>query len=407
MPQPQELLPIAGIKLASLACGIKTSGKQDLALIEMCQGASLACLFTKSATRAAPVLLSQKHLATRNPGEPSYLLINSGNANAATGTKGMEACLATTQEIAQHARIEPHNVLAFSTGIIGVPLPVENILPAIPKLMADLAEDNWLQVAEAIKTTDAFTKCASQQVGLPSGKKVTITAIAKGAGMIHPDMATMLAFAGTDASILEADCEKLLRIAADRSFHAISVDGDSSTNDSLVCIATHKSQVRIASSDENQDWDFFVHSFTSLLQKLAKMIVADGEGSSKIITASVRKASNFERARSIAQAIVCSPLVKTALHANDPNWGRIIMAIGKSVEYVDMDKLQLDISDVRVFAQGSPQAFDKQALHKCMASSKEVVIQVNLFEGTHSAVYWGSDLGHSYIDINANYLASS
>ncbi|MBT8435428.1 MAG: bifunctional glutamate N-acetyltransferase/amino-acid acetyltransferase ArgJ, partial [Gammaproteobacteria bacterium] len=310
---PGNLHPIQGIRLAATHSGIKQDNRlKDLALIEIEKGSSVAAVFTRNRFCAAPVTVARQHLA-QFPGS-RYLLINSGNANAGTGLDGMDAALKSCQAVAEKAGVGPEAVLPFSTGVIAAALPVDKLIAAIPSLHASLQTDNWLPAAEAIMTTDTLPKACSKQVVI-DGHPVSITGISKGSGMIKPDMATMLSYVATDALIDAGELRLLLAEAVERSFNSITVDGDTSTNDSCVLVATGSSNVRVSASSIN-----FVAALTQVFEQLAQAIIRDAEGATKFVEIEVQQAASLADAKQVAYCIAHSPLVKTALFASDPNW---------------------------------------------------------------------------------------
>ena len=393
---PQELLPVSGCRLASVHAGIKADpDKKDLVLVELSVDASVAAVFTKNRFCAAPVTVCRRHLASH---QARYLLINSGNANAGTGQQGEAAASACCQTIAELANVPSEQVLPFSTGVIGAQLPLEIMQQAIPGLFETLGTDQWLQAAEGIMTTDTLPKAYSQQITV-DGETVTITGMSKGSGMIQPNMATMLAYVATDALIDDDELQYLLETAANRSFNAISVDGDTSTNDSCLLMATGASGVPVNRGNEQ-----FVNSLLEVFQHLAQAIIRDGEGATKFVEIRVNGADSDSEARQVAFTVANSPLVKTALFASDPNWGRILAAIGRApVEHMDIEKTDLFIGEVCLIRQGLPDADYTEAAGQAVFDQQEIIITVDLNLGDSSAVVWTSDLSYEYVKINAEY----
>ena len=394
---PQKLHPVRGIRLAAMHSGIKHDGTtKDLVLIEIAPGASLAAVFTQSHFSAAPVKLCQQHLALEP--EARFLLINSGNANAGTGAAGLRDATECCEAVAELTDSTREQVLPFSTGVIAEPLPVAPIKQAIPELLARLAADNWLEAAQGIMTTDTLPKAVSLELEI-DGKAVSITGMAKGSGMIKPDMATMLSYIATDAAIEQDELSQMLGQMVKGSFNSITVDGDTSTNDSCVLIATGASGVRVNRSQEE-----FCQALQLVFEKLAQAIIRDAEGATKFVEVRVDGAVSESDARSVAFTIAESPLVKTALFASDPNWGRFIMAIGRApLSQIDPDRVDLYLGGVRLLRQGLPDPEYREALGQVEMSRTEITIGVNLNLGDARARVWTSDLSYDYVKINAEY----
>ncbi len=394
---PAEVFPVAGIRLAATHCGIKADpAVTDLSLIEIAAGASVAAVFTQSHFSAAPVMLCRRHL--RAQPEARYLLINSGNANAATGDAGLEAAAASCAAVAAATGCAPETVLPFSTGVIAEPLPLEPIRGAIPRLVDALAADAWLDAARGIMTTDTLPKAISTRVEIED-RTVTITGIAKGSGMIKPNMATMLAFVATDAAIEGGALQSLLGELVATSFNAITVDGDTSTNDSCVLIATGASGI-----DLERGGEALRGALRSLFEQLAQAIIRDAEGATKFVEVEVEGADCEADARSVAFTIAESPLVKTALFASDPNWGRLIMAIGRApVGRIDPTRVDVHLGELRLLHRGLPDPEYREALGQAEMGRSEIRIRVNLNLGAARARVWTSDLSYDYVRINAEY----
>ena len=394
---PGRLFPVAGIRLAATHCGIKADADvKDLTLIEIESGSSVAAVFTGNRFCAAPVTLARQHLL-QHPA-PRFLLINSGNANAGTGVGGMQAAISSCTAVAQVADVEAQTVLPFSTGVIATALPVDSITAAVPDLFANLKSDNWLAAAEGIMTTDTLAKAFSCQV-LIQGKRLTITGIAKGSGMIKPDMATMLSYVATDADIETDELNSLLNQAVAASFNSITVDGDTSTNDACVLIATAASGQQVTSSNTE-----FVEALSQIFQQLAQAIIRDAEGATKFVEIEVSQAASLDDAREVAYCIAHSPLVKTALFASDPNWGRILAAIGRAnIEQLDIDKVDLFLGDTCLLTGGLPDLEYTEAKGQTAMDGEEICIRVALNNGDRSATIWTSDLSYEYVKINAEY----
>ncbi len=394
---PQALKPVAGVRLAAVQAGIRYRNRTDLVLMELAAGSDVAAVFTRNAFRAAPVLVAEAHLAAANP---RYLLINSGNANAGTGQGGLDAAQASCAAVAGVAGCEADEVLPFSTGVIGEPLPVERIEAALPGALEALAEDAWLAAARGIMTTDTVAKGVSRTVTI-DGLDVTLTGIAKGSGMIHPDMATMLAYVATDAAVPADVLKQSLKLAADRSFNAVTVDGDTSTNDACVLVATGSAGVRVT---EGKALDAFQAALDEVCMLLAQAIIRDGEGATKFVTIDVMGAASEAEARQVGFTIAHSPLVKTALFASDPNWGRILAAVGRAgVEDLDVGRIDIYLGDVRIVRAGGRDAAYTEEQGQAVMQRDEIDIRVELDRGEARARVWTSDLSHEYVRINAEY----
>ncbi|MEN8128699.1 MAG: bifunctional glutamate N-acetyltransferase/amino-acid acetyltransferase ArgJ [Pseudomonadota bacterium] len=395
---PSTLQPVAGIRLASTAAGIRHQGRDDLALFELSAGSRLAAVFTRNAFCAAPVEVARQHLSGANP---RYLLINSGNANAGTGEPGRRDALACCQGLAAVCECQTEEVIPFSTGVIGERLPAARINSSLPHLRSGLSSEGWLDAAQAIMTTDTLPKGISRSLPI-DGRCVTITGIAKGAGMMRPDMATMLAYVATDASLSQTLLEQTLRQLVGVSFNSITVDGDTSTNDACVLIATGCSKVRIRHTDTA--YHDFYQALAEVMMHLAQAIVRDGEGATKFITVWVKGALSEQEAREVAYTVAHSPLVKTAFYAQDPNWGRLLAAVGRAgVECLDMNHVDISLDEVTVFSQGGVDvAYSEQAGQRVMARP-EITVGIDLHRGEHQAKIWTTDLSGEYVRINAEY----
>lgn len=392
---PKALLPIRGIKLASVAAGIYKDRK-DVVLIELIEGSQTAGVFTKNAFCAAPVSLCKANLDEANS---RYLLINAGNANAGTGEAGMQAAKDTCQFVADTTQCQLAEVLPFSTGVIGQQLPVALFKPAIDQALSDLLEDNWIDAAHSIMTTDTVAKGISEQIEV-NGKIITLTGIAKGSGMIRPDMATMLSYVGTDASVEKKLLQKMLMEAADTSFNCITVDGDTSTNDSLMLMATGQSGVEINS----QNQAIFQQALNGVCQFLAEAVIRDAEGVTKFVTIDVIDALTIGEAREVAYTVAHSPLVKTALFASDPNWGRILAAVGRSqVESLEVSKISLWLGETLLLENGEPAASYTEEQGQYEMNKDEINLRIYLDRGDALARVWTSDFSYDYVKINAEY----
>lgn len=395
---PGELLPVPGARIGVAEAAIKRPGRPDLVLFELAAGSCTAAVFTRNAFAAAPVVLARDHL---HAAAPRALLINSGNANAGTGAAGLEAARACCQAAGEALGMPANTVLPFSTGVIGQPLPVDRIRHAIPTAGDDLRADGWLAAARAIMTTDTVPKGASRRVDLPDGGDVVLTGIAKGAGMICPDMATMLAFVGTDAGIAQADLQEALAEAVQLSFNSITVDGDTSTNDACVAFATGEGA---ALRPGEGGWDAFIEALQDLCAELAQAIIRDAEGATRFITLEVAGARDIDEARRAAFTVAHSPLVKTAAFAGDPNWGRILAAVGRSgLPDLDIGGVDIALDDVVIVRGGEPAADYREADAAAVMARPEFTIRIALGRGTAGARIWTSDLSYDYVKINAEY----
>jgi glutamate N-acetyltransferase/amino-acid N-acetyltransferase len=399
------LHPINGVRLGIASAGIKKPGRKDVVVLEIAEQATLAGVFTQNAFCAAPVIISKEHLIQ---GKSRYLLINTGNANAGTGTKGMQdgyACCSALAEavgVTGVAGVSREDILPFSTGVIGESLPVDKIVSALPAALANLNDNLWAEAASGIMTTDTRPKGACVQFSY-EGQTITLTGISKGAGMIMPNMATMLGFAATDAAVDAELLQALLKEAADLTFNRITIDGDTSTNDSCILIATGKSGIVI--SKENQTlYGLFKAALHQLLLELSLAIVKDGEGATKLVTIRVESAATNKEALATAYTVAHSPLVKTALFASDPNWGRILAAVGRAgIENLQLDNLQIYLDDVCIVEKGGRADSYTEAAGKKVMSQENILINIILNRGDVSETVWTTDLSVDYVTINADY----
>ena len=400
LPNKDELKPIKGLKLGIAEAGIKRANRKDVLVIRLVPGSSVSGVFTQNRFCAAPVQLCRAHLLERNPIEA--LIINTGNANAGTGNEGLRRAQQTCDALAHALSISAEQVLPVSTGVILEPLPVEKIITAIPKAITALKEDDWYAAAEAIMTTDTQPKAVSLTIQTSTGP-IVMTGISKGAGMIQPNMATMLGFIGTDLSIDVDLLQELTREATDLSFNAITIDGDTSTNDSFIVMATGQSTVRIQNKSD-PSYSAFREGLISLSRQLAKMIVRDGEGATKFMTIRIKGGRNSAECKRIAKSIAHSPLVKTAFFASDPNLGRILAAIGYAgVDDLDSTKVQLWLGDVWVAKDGGRNPEYKEADGQAVMKQAEITVTVDLGRGSVEETVWTCDLSHEYVSINADY----
>ena len=393
-PMPE----VAGIKLGTYNAGIKQTIRDDLVLIAMAEGSACAAVFTRNAFCAAPVLVARENVKNK----PRWLVINSGNANAGTGLQGYEDAKATCQEVAVEANGKAGQVLPFSTGVIGQRLPVDKVKAAIPGAYADLQESHWNKAAKAILTTDTFPKGVSKTIVL-DGLKITINGIAKGAGMIQPDLATMLAFIGTDAKIAQPLLQSCLTAAVEQSFNRITVDGDTSTNDACVLMASGCSGVSEI-KPKTEHYKTFAEAVTAVCKELAELIVRDGEGATKLIRIAVQEALTDEEAVRVGKTIAHSPLVKTAFFASDPNWGRILAAVGRAgVENMVLEKIQIYLGDVCIVKNGGVADDYSEAAGQRVMDQEEITVFVKLGRGQAAQEVLTCDFSYDYVKINAEY----
>ena len=391
------IYPIAGLRVGATQAHIRYPNRKDLVLFEFIANTAVAGVFTQNIFCAAPVLVCKQHLAQQKG--IRGLVINTGNANAATGESGLVDAYAMAQAAANILQVEAAQVLPFSTGVIGEPLPLEPIIKGLPQAFCNLETNNWEDAAQGIMTTDTQTKIASEQFQI-NGKTINITGIAKGAGMIQPNMATMLSFIATDAKIEQSLLEKALKTGANLSFNSITVDSDTSTNDSCILIATGASNVEIT----EQNYAEFLQVLTKIMINLAQKIVKDGEGATKFITVQIVNGSSSELCKTIGLSVANSPLIKTALFASDPNWGRIIMAIGKTnLSDIKTHLLNIDINGVRIVSNGARDPHYIEAMGAEALKPKDIEIIINLNIGSAKHTVWTCDFSYEYVKINADY----
>ncbi len=394
-----SLPPIAGVRLGSIASGIRYAGRDDLMLIEFNHAAAVAGVFTKSQTAAAPILWCRDALGK---GKARVLVVNSGNANAFTGRDGDEALARTVAAAAKLVGCPRREVFVSSTGVIGEQLPVDRLTKALPTLRKKISEQAWSDAAAAIMTTDTFPKLATRRADI-GGTKVTINGFAKGSGMIAPDMATMLGYVFTDAKIPSDVLQALLVSANDRSFNSITVDGDTSTSDTVLAFATGQASHPKITTPRDAALKSFRAAFDDIMIDLAQQIVRDGEGATKFVTVTVTGAASARAARKIALTIGNSPLVKTAIAGEDANWGRVVMAVGKSGQRADRDRLEIKMGGVKITENGQIRDdYDETPVAEHMKGD-EVLIEVDVGIGKGRATIWTCDLTHGYININADY----
>jgi len=399
-PTAAELKPVKGIKLSTVSAGIKKPGRQDVVLIELASGSHTAAVYTRNAFCAAPVLVAREH---QRQSETRYLLINSGNANAGTGDAGLAAAKACCEAVAELGQTGVSAVLPFSTGVIGQPLPVEKITSTLSDAFSKLTADNWFAAAHAIMTTDTLPKARSVELSL-NGQKITLTGIAKGSGMIRPDMATMLSYIATDAAISASVLQAMLELSMEQSFNSITVDGDTSTNDACILMATGQAANPLIEDINAPDAQQFLTALNQLSRFLAQAIVRDGEGATKFISIDVQQGVDVEECQQVAYTIAHSPLVKTALFASDPNWGRILAAVGRSgLVNLDLSKIAIYLDDVCIVDGGQPASDYTEEKGQRVMSQSEITIRVKLGRGEADKTVWTCDFSYDYVKINAEY----
>ena len=400
-PDPKALFPVSGVKLGITMAGVRKANRRDLTVITLAEGSQVAGVFTSNRYCAAPVQLCRQHLA--GGAALRAMVINTGNANAGTGEDGLARARATCVALAKQLKLTPVQVLPFSTGVIMEPLPVDRIEAGLPAAIADLKEDNWATAAEGIMTTDTLPKAASRRISL-GGKTVTITGISKGAGMIRPNMATMLSFLATDAAIAPALMQGLTQQAADRSFNRITIDGDTSTNDSFVVVATGAAGNAPITQLDSGDGALLRDAVFAVATELAQAIVRDGEGATKFITVQVDGGKTEAECKQVAYAIAHSPLVKTAFFASDPNLGRILAAVGYAgIADLDQSCIELFLDDVHVVTSGGRKPSYQEADGARVMKQAEITVRVDLKRGSAQATVWTCDLSYDYVKINADY----
>ncbi len=397
---PEQLLSINGVILGIAEAGIKKPGRKDLLVMLLDEGTQVVGVFTQNRFCAAPVMVAKQHLTQSSI---RALVVNTGNANAGTGEAGIQHALATCSELARLLGCTTQQVLPFSTGVIMEPLPLDKIVAGLPAAVADCKVDNWFNAAQAIMTTDIVPKAVSRQV-LIGGKTVTVTGIAKGSGMIRPNMATMLGYIATDAAITRNLLQKLVQSAADHSFNRITVDGDTSTNDAFIVMATGKAGHQEIISQMSVEFGQLQEAVTTVAAELAKMIVRDGEGATKFITVQVDAGRDADECAKVAYAIAHSPLIKTAFFASDPNLGRILAAVGYAgVEDLEVNDIRLYLDDVLVAEFGGRASNYREEDGQRVMNQSEITIRVVLNRGEASTTVWTCDFSYDYVKINASY----
>ena len=400
-PVASELHPIAGLRIGVAEAGIRKIGRKDLTVFLLDEAAAVAAVFTQNRFCAAPVQVCRTHLESGQG--IRAMVVNTGNANAGTGADGLQRARATCDALAAQLGLEAAQVLPFSTGVIMEPLPVERIVAGLPAAIADAQSAHWARAAEAIMTTDTLPKAFSTQVQV-GGATVSVTGISKGAGMIRPNMATMLGFLATDACIDPALVQPLARELADQSFNRITIDGDTSTNDSFVVIATQRAAHAPITSWDSADGQVLKAAMASVAQQLAQAIVRDGEGATKFITVRVEGGKTGAECRQVAYAIAHSPLVKTAFFASDPNLGRILAAVGYAgIDDLDQSGIDLYLDDVHVAVQGGRNPDYREEDGQRVMQQSEITVRVLLGRGNAHDTVWTCDLSHDYVTINADY----
>jgi glutamate N-acetyltransferase/amino-acid N-acetyltransferase len=396
-----DLYPVPGVRWGIAEAGIRKANRKDLAVLLLEEGASVGAVFTQNRFCAAPVQICRENLSKKSG--IRAMLINTGNANAGTGDDGLSRAHASCIALARELNLAPEQILPFSTGVIMEPLPNERIAAGLPAALADARQDNWANAAEAIMTTDTVAKAFSSRITL-AGVPVTITGISKGAGMIRPNMATMLGFMATDACVSQTLMAHLARELAEGSFNRVTVDGDTSTNDSFVVVATNQAKHPPVTSLDSQDGQALRAAMLDIARKLAQAIVRDGEGATKFITIQVEGGKTGEECRKVAYAIAHSPLVKTAFFASDPNLGRILAAVGYAgIDDLDQTKIDLHLDDVLVAKNGGRHVDYVEADGQRVMKQSEITVRVLLGRGAATDTVWTCDLSYDYVKINADY----
>jgi len=401
IPVEEAVFPVAGVEIGVAEAGIRKAGRRDLTVFRLAEGSTVAGVFTRNRFRAAPVLVCEENLAL--PGNAiRALMVNTGNANAGTGVQGMADCRATCEALAGLLQLQPSQILPFSTGVILEPLPVDRIVAGLPKALFNARPNNWMSAAYGIMTTDTLPKVASLRVQI-DGHTVTITGISKGAGMIRPNMATMLGFVATDAGIAQSVLDQLVRDVADCSFNRITVDGDTSTNDSFIIAATGQSGLNIT-GPSHAGFVTLRAALIDVARELAQKIVRDAEGATKFMTIAVEEAGNRDEALKVAYAVAQSPLVKTAFYASDPNLGRILAAVGYAgIDDLDVSGVSLWLDDVLVACQGGRNPDYREEDGQKVMKQDEIRVRIALGRGNAKETVYTCDFSHEYVSINADY----
>ena len=395
-----SVLPVPGVRLAAVAAGIRKADRLDLVVMELAEGSHSAAVFTRNRFAAAPVHVAREHL---DRGAPRYLLINTGSANAGTGEAGLRDCRETCEQLAQLVGGSADQVLPFSTGVIGERFDVKRFSDALPVAVGRLDEGNWEESARGILTTDTVPKLSSRRVAL-GDTDVTITGMSKGSGMIHPNMATMLAFVATDARVAPALLRQWVKELSDASFNRITVDGDTSTNDACVLTATGRAEHPEIRDADTPAGRTLYEALEEVFVELAQAIVRDGEGATRFVEVRVEEAASEADARAVAETIAHSPLVKTALFAGDPHWGRILAAVGRApISALDISSVDIRLNDVHIVRQGQPDPDYTEARGAAACAGEEILIGVTLGQGNASSHVWTCDFSYDYVRINAEY----
>ncbi|MGD8558830.1 MAG: bifunctional glutamate N-acetyltransferase/amino-acid acetyltransferase ArgJ [Gammaproteobacteria bacterium] len=394
------LQAVAGVRVGTAAAGIKYQGRDDLLLMEITEDAEVAAVFTRNAFCAAPVVVAREHIAKSTP---RYLLINAGNANAGTGQQGIDDSERCCDAVSELMQCQSETVLPFSTGVIGEYLPVDRMVENLPQAIGQLEENVWTSAANAIMTTDTVPKGVSRSAVI-DGHKVTVSGIAKGAGMVCPNMATLLSFVACDAALSNGLLQQLLKQAVEKTFNRITVDGDTSTNDACVLIATGQSGLPLIHSSDHPAYAQLLQLVTDVLEFLARAIIRDAEGATKLVNVTVKQGKEVSECETVAYTIAHSPLVKTALFASDPNWGRILAAVGRAgIADFEIDKVNIELNGVRIVtAGGRDNGYTEEQGKQAMAQD-EIAIEVDLGRGDAEANIWTCDLSYDYVKINAEY----
>ena len=399
-PEAVSLLPVRGVKLGFAKAHVRKPDRKDVLVMTLAEGSRVAGVFTKNRFCAAPVVLCKECLAAKKG--IRALLVNTGCANAGTGEDGLSRAKQSCEALGKLLNISANQVLPFSTGVILEPLPVDKVIAGLPAAIENLKEDNWLNAAEAIMTTDIVAKGTSRQIQL-DGKIVTITGISKGSGMIHPNMATMLGYIATDATVSQSALESIIQYAVNKSFNCITVDGDTSTNDSLILMATNQAG-NVEITENSHNFTVIRDTLTEVAIELAQAIVRDGEGATKFMTVTVEGGKNEAECRKVAYAIAHSPLIKTAFFASDPNLGRILAAIGYAgIDDLDVDHLQLYLGDVLVAEKGGRAASYREEQGAAIMKESDILVRVVLNRGSENITIWTCDFSYDYVKINADY----
>ena len=399
-PKAASLLPVSGVQLGFAMAHVRKPNRKDVLVITLAEGGRAAGVFTQNRFCAAPVILCKEFLAAKNG--IRALLVNTGCANAGTGEDGLNLAKQSCEALGKLLNLKPNQILPFSTGVILEPLPVDKVIAGMPAAIANLKEDNWLNAAEAIMTTDIVAKGTSRQLNL-GGKTVTITGISKGSGMIHPNMATMLGYIATDAAVSQSALENMIQYAVNKSFNCITVDGDTSTNDSLIMMATNLAG-NAEITEKSSEFNALRTALTEVAVELAQAIVRDGEGATKFMTVTVEGGKNEAECRKVAYAIAHSPLIKTAFFASDPNLGRILAAIGYAgIDDLDVNNMELYLGDVLVAEKGGRAASYREEQGAAIMAESDILVRVVLNRGKSDVTIWTCDFSYDYVKINADY----